>query len=621
MMLARVAAATLLTTATYAQDLNADPTTARDMLFSNPGAELPDVYLSESVVFVEESDAGTTNEQTYTVVLTHPPGMREDETIDLDNDEVRIYLTSSQEVFQQDDQQGATVQFEQRRGHRTQLIISTNDVDNDNVIDSVSSLADVAPKFGSADATVWSASTNSDAAAGFDTGTDLSPEILLPLGPLPYVYKTFSTVGGNVPTQQSPVIDVGGTMTLASVCPVCTHPAYCVLYDGTQHDLVDIPPRTCVNDADAPRGGCATSTPADPRHDATVTELGTTDFNILTLTGSERIIKGSTIAGVGTAPAFQGCWQVKISYAPVMDMCAENPDVVVSDLNPLKGPCQKPQDGFTVYDGLLPRQAGGSHPDAVGWSYESPVEHVHTTPGNSDFRIDEIGDQVLRTRSDPRPLCRYSNCPELTVNGGDQQPESANFLYPTWTTGASWRGDLSSSAQLVFDSTNYNEPQKVTVVARADDVYEPEVNNRGQDAYVHHFVVAQDINLEHTYYDDIEVNDLTVSITDDDPAVVIENANEVNPTEGVDAEIKLRLDRHWVHRLGLPAEWVILYAWRRSGVQCGRRRYHLQLRAGRRAGHLPRQGAIQHVLVDHQHRAHLHVPSRARPAIIVPRSS
>ena len=32
-----------------------------------------------------------------------------------------------------------------------------------------------------------------------------------------------------------------------------------------------------------------------------------------------------------------------------------------------------------------------------------------------------------------------------------------------------------------------------------------------------------------------------VSITDDDPAVVIENANEVNPTEGINAEIKLRL--------------------------------------------------------------------------------
>jgi hypothetical protein len=62
-------------------DLSADPFTARDMLFSNPGAELPDVYLSESVVFVSEDNSGTENQQTYTVVLTHPPGMREDETV------------------------------------------------------------------------------------------------------------------------------------------------------------------------------------------------------------------------------------------------------------------------------------------------------------------------------------------------------------------------------------------------------------------------------------------------------------------------------------------------------------------------------------------------------------
>ena len=59
----------------------ASESTGRDMLFSNPGAELPDVYLSESVVFVEESDATTSNQETYTVVLTHPPGMREDETV------------------------------------------------------------------------------------------------------------------------------------------------------------------------------------------------------------------------------------------------------------------------------------------------------------------------------------------------------------------------------------------------------------------------------------------------------------------------------------------------------------------------------------------------------------
>lgn len=39
----------------FCADLQSDPSTARDMLFSNPGAELPDVYLSESVVFVSES--------------------------------------------------------------------------------------------------------------------------------------------------------------------------------------------------------------------------------------------------------------------------------------------------------------------------------------------------------------------------------------------------------------------------------------------------------------------------------------------------------------------------------------------------------------------------------------
>eukprot|EP01047_Picozoa_sp_COSAG01_P102707 COSAG01_NODE_32260_length_584_cov_0.721649_1_plen_194_part_11 len=128
-----------------------------------------------------------------------------------------------------------------------------------------------------------------------------------------------------------------------------------------------------------------------------------------------RIIPGSTISFAGlpadhsyaNRPTFQGCYQVKISYAPVMDDCAFDPSVVVSDLNPLdftaKG-CRKLQQGFTIYDGLMPRQAGGSHPLAVGWSYESPVPLVHTMPGNSDFRIDEIGDQILRTRSDPRPL-------------------------------------------------------------------------------------------------------------------------------------------------------------------------------------------------------------------------
>ena len=51
------------------------------MLFSSPGAELPDVYLSESVIFLDETSKSSNNKKTYTVVLTHPPGMREDETV------------------------------------------------------------------------------------------------------------------------------------------------------------------------------------------------------------------------------------------------------------------------------------------------------------------------------------------------------------------------------------------------------------------------------------------------------------------------------------------------------------------------------------------------------------
>ena len=54
----------------------------------------------------------------YTVSLTHQPGVREDETVDLQNDEVRIYLTSSQEVYQQDDESSTEVAFQQRVGHR-----------------------------------------------------------------------------------------------------------------------------------------------------------------------------------------------------------------------------------------------------------------------------------------------------------------------------------------------------------------------------------------------------------------------------------------------------------------------------------------------------------------------
>ena len=57
-------------------DLAGEGGTGREMLFSSPGAELPDVYLSESVIFLNEAASDT-----YSIVLTHPPGMREDETV------------------------------------------------------------------------------------------------------------------------------------------------------------------------------------------------------------------------------------------------------------------------------------------------------------------------------------------------------------------------------------------------------------------------------------------------------------------------------------------------------------------------------------------------------------
>ena len=106
------------------------------------------------------------------------------------------------------------------------------------------------------------------------------------------------------------------------------------------------------------------------------------------------------------------------------------------------------------------------------------------------------------------PQCRYCKRPGLkctgtgssvntacagdTINGGDTAPSS-------------WSGDVSSGAQLVFDSTNWNVPQTVKVTARDDDVFEPKVSNAWQSAKVHHYVVSQDKNLVHTYYDTISV--------------------------------------------------------------------------------------------------------------------
>ena len=53
-----------------------EPRTARRQMFSVPSAALPDVYVSESAVQLVEGQSTT-----YTVVLTHPPGMREDPTV------------------------------------------------------------------------------------------------------------------------------------------------------------------------------------------------------------------------------------------------------------------------------------------------------------------------------------------------------------------------------------------------------------------------------------------------------------------------------------------------------------------------------------------------------------
>ena len=133
----------------------------------------------------------------YTVTLTHTPGMREDETIDLMNDEVRIYLTSSQEVYQEDDV--TDVSFQQRVGHRTQVVIDTN----------------VASTSG----------TDPDAS---DSGNGVVGRAAAKLkAPTPYVYVAYSTVN---PTQASPIASDGSTYQV--VCPVCTHSAYCAMTSG-----------------------------------------------------------------------------------------------------------------------------------------------------------------------------------------------------------------------------------------------------------------------------------------------------------------------------------------------------------------------------------------------------
>ena len=243
--------------------------------------------------------------------------------IDLDNDEVRVYLTSSQAVFQRDDGMDGQLLLEERRNHRTQLVLQT--------------------------------------------GNDA--------GPRPYYYKTFSTVGGNIPGQQSPIADDSGTnmyqvrcrsrplplessppagrgtrpqatacsarvptapaavlstarwhAALQSVCPVCLHPAYCTL------NATDIIPGSAVGDFGAPD--------IQP-----LMQPGQGHPLVLLPAAGLRLTASSFVVCLRAA----GCYQVNVTFAPSLDECATDPTVPVSETNPLAGVCAKAVDGFTPY--------------------------------------------------------------------------------------------------------------------------------------------------------------------------------------------------------------------------------------------------------------------------------
>eukprot|EP01050_Picozoa_sp_SAG11_P000471 SAG11_NODE_14_length_26344_cov_14.209411_9_plen_392_part_00 len=217
--------------------------TTRDMLFYNPATDLPDVLLSESVKYVTEGESFT-----YTVVLTHQPGGREDMTADLLNDEVRIYLTSSQEVYQQNGPDAND--FQQVLGHRTQLAINTNTVycnkqaAQGEWTDSSCTDGFCHAPFGhgytdtqvaTIEAITADQSTCEADTAGGAAGT---PGVWVAASehttnPIPYYYVPYSTVN---PAQASPIGDPGGTPFYTVVCPVCTHSKFC---ENVGSDIID----------------------------------------------------------------------------------------------------------------------------------------------------------------------------------------------------------------------------------------------------------------------------------------------------------------------------------------------------------------------------------------------
>jgi len=580
--------------------------TGRDLLFSDPTADLPDVRISESVKYVNEGSSFY-----YTVELTHAPGMREDQTIDLNNDEVRIYLSSSQEVYQQGKaaQDGTADDFVQTLGHRTQLVIDTNVVkcttgEMGRYTDpDCFSNADSTDGQKLSDGMCLDTTTGNRVSSSWadcqDSNERFEPTHSHLMGPLPYVYVAYSTKN---PSQPSTLAQANAVDVYNVVCPLCTHSKWCthgtdIILGSDQTDGVDNTGGTPSVDDDF--DGCLT-----------VTYTGFTPFYDACYAGAAGAAAAATTAISGALPATIALLANRVAVtqdgntqsgpeADKIKHCTSVPranfDGVSHSRSTTLGLLLEPTPmgrGYLDEDaannranynlGVLspPLASGGvgsRASDLVGYTLESSNLPVSTTlmPGNSDFRITASGKHPTRRIPDYSPYCRYCElpgimcqdvaarpCPDIEVNGGDTAPGSCTAsdgatTYGTtpeltskydceaksqtsaplaWNNAVSqtytgWRGDVSSGAQLVFDSTNWDVPQTVKVTARDDDVYEPEVFGRGQDAYVHHYVVAQDENLQHTYYDDIDVNSLTVSITDNDAAVVLETKNSLTPTE------------------------------------------------------------------------------------------
>ena len=689
--------------------------TGRDLLFSDPSADLPDVVLSDSVVYINEGGSFY-----YTVKLSHPPGMREDKSVDLLNDEVRIYLTSSQEVYQQGTSDATgSANFKQLLGHRAQLQINTNTfkcVDPSNQGPGTSTkykvntggelgkytdkncfvhgfnpetggkLTDAAPnayggegtgsplKKGICHKTLTPEVMTSDATkkACEAAGNVWEPTDLHYNNPLPFVYVAYSTRN---PGQKSVETAAG---TYDKVCPLCTHPKYCMQSKPDLKAYADdggiIPGSNKAFGSNVYGGGvtsgfngCLTATYIGFAPVIGWCQGATGTRNSMASKGDtaeaqEDYAAGLRIITPGTAINF--CANVKkdeftgVSYkqgtnkyislvTPYVMGVGVAPAAKTGELSPVL----REDEGDTKVLGWFPGE------DAAGAANNKMV-------GNSDYRIKADGAIVTRLVPKDDTKCRYcampglkceshfdTQCTPVEISGGDTAagyctlpvappagiaafavkvthtagaekvivtagadadaksallvaagfregdiitiedktgqdcPAKASVTGApdeyiikkiaaggeiqltgqvvvaaeatgakcilkrkvqksgTYTskyaceeaglewTAANWRGDVSSGAQLVFDSSNWNIAQTVQVTARQDDVYEPEVFGRGQDAYVHHFVVAQDANLQHTYYDDIDVNALTVSITDDDSAVVLQDSAVLTPTE------------------------------------------------------------------------------------------